>query len=1151
MTPLIHKIFNRKFHSRSDAKDALSKKRRGWFEHLEERALLSATPLASYSSMLAQYSAMEAGIETVQFVNATREVQEVLDVSSVTLSEPIAALEGFDIDYSLLEDGNVRVLGQTGLQQVSTMTYCTIPDALYIDLWEDAISRWEDVVAVGVEDTTYPYEVNGESNLEIDDLYLYLGFSESFSSASSLGSALNAGYYRDGGTGVAATGSLVFNANYFVSNPSQEVQTVFYNTALHEIAHALGYNISNFQRLGLLESASDVPYNLDDLFPDSGSSANRWYYVGEKGVEQYLQSYPEDFLSETISQDRYLMETYGASGSFGAHLSSVLGTYYLYLNQRDGMTYSISPKFEATITPMTLGVLEDMGYTVNYDYADSLGSPVPEHLTSEVVGKTVVLNWQTPSGDLSNVTSGDARYQIERLDVLAQYDADAEADWVVVATDVEGTTYYDSTVKPGREYAYRVRSNYIRSNEEVGVFRAKAGDMIEWESDESKFTIYALVNNGSDMLTWTRVVNSTNDKNWTVTSLPQTPEDGTTLFRVVAVGKILTDTHPSRVSNAAVSTRAGAYVPEGYDADDWNAVKNFLEITDDNGVKNGYKIDGASYSPDFLQNVTGLTWTEIDGVYRLTTVSWKGYDLVGDLDLSDSSQLTRIVIEDNSISKVELGSYRLTQVNVASNNLTTLNVKGLVGLESLNCSDNNIADLDVSNNLKLLYLDCSDNEISELETSDNWELVTLKCDGNAMISLSVAGNDGLATLNPWNAGLTYVYLPSGFTGTVDLSDSNSNSYTWVKSGETVGSDGSFTFDGSDITVVATLDFDDATQTVYFYVGHSGDVPNAPSDLVFGELNGSNLTISWIDNAVGEIGYKVYYTVNDGDWCLAESVVSSPEVSASTGTVIERTAIGVDPSNTYQFKVVAYALDSTGNEAESAPLIGVYASSDTQLEAPTNFVAYDYDLDALTLQLAWDKVDDAAYYEVQYRRSDDGGETWRNAWTRSEILSDLSRTAIYVHEDSFYGFRVRAISSVGATSEWSELTFSHVPTLDDITHLAVTDFDKYSQSAQLLWNPVETAVHYEIQYRISNDGGMNWQNWTIAEKTFHGTSRVARDMYAPCTYEFRVRARDSNNERSAWSHVTFTYEEPETGSAALIDLAFEQVRFSEDGLEFFD
>ena len=136
------------------------------------------------------------------------------------------------------------------------------------------------------------------------------------------------------------------------------MQTVFYNTALHEIAHALGYNISNFQRLGLLESASDVPYNLDDLFPDSGSSANRWYYVGEKGVEQYLQSYPEDFLSETISQDRYLMETYGASGSFGAHLSSVLGTYYLYLNQRDGMTYSISPKFEATITPMTLGVLE-------------------------------------------------------------------------------------------------------------------------------------------------------------------------------------------------------------------------------------------------------------------------------------------------------------------------------------------------------------------------------------------------------------------------------------------------------------------------------------------------------------------------------------------------------------------------------------------------------------------------------------------------------------------------------------------------------------------------------------------------------------------------------------------------------------------------
>lgn len=1104
------------------SKCAPLKARRFAFEQLEDRTLLTASPTVAFSSILSAHS------------DAALVANENPTTVSAALAESVEAQEGFDIDYELLESGSVRVLGQTGLQQVSTMSYCAITDSVYVELWEKAISRWEEVISVGVEDTTYPYAVNGYADLEIDDVYLFLGFSDSFTSTSSLGSALNAGYYRDGGLGLAATGSLVFNANYFVSNPSESVQTVFYNTALHEIAHALGYNVSHFQKLGLVELTTDTPYDLDDLF-NEGSSY--YYYVGSNGVEQYLRAFPDDFIVEANAADRYLMETYTASGSFGAHLSSALGTYYLYLNERDGMTYSISPNFEATITPMTLGVLEDLGYSVNYDYADELGTPTPENLSSVAIGKTVLLKWENAAGDLSNSTSGDALYQIERLDVRAQYESEASEGWVVVATGIEGNTYYDATVEEGREYSYRVRSCFMRSNEEVGIFRAKSGDVISWESDASKFTIYALVNNGSNMLGWTRVVASTSNKTWTASTLTQLPEDGTTLYRVVAVGAILTETDPSRISNVAVATNASSYVPDGYFATDWNAIKRFLESEDSEGVKNGYKINGVQYTPDLLQNMSGLQWEEVDGVFRLAAIDWDGYGLVGFLDLSECSQLKTISVENNSISQISIGSCRIESVNVASNELSSFDASNLVSLESLVCSGNGLTTLDISNNLNLVYLDCSDNKITELDTDANWNLATLKCSNNPVSSLSLKKNKSLQVFIPWNSSLVSVTLPSGFASTIDLSNSDANSYAWIKANETVESLSAYSFDGTDVTVSASLETNGVRQVIVFYVGVSGEKPNAPTQFVFGKLNDGFLETSWTDDAVDEIGYKVYYSINDGEWRFADSVVSSPEVSSSVGSTVNRTAKGVNADSSYAFKVVAYKVDSNGNEIVSDPLTAIYSPVETSLDSPANFTAFNYDPESLTLQLSWEETSGAASYEVQYRRSDDGGESWLNSWTRSEILASTSRTATFVHEDSFYGFRVRAISAEGSVSAWTSLTFSYTPTLSSVANLAASDFNPDAQTLLLTWDPVASAAYYEVQYRYSYDNGSTWQVWTLADNTTTA-SRLAHSVYAPCAYEFRVRVRDSNGERSEWTVVDFSYVDGDNShSEALIDLAF--------------
>ncbi|MBQ9874035.1 MAG: hypothetical protein IJM30_06200 [Thermoguttaceae bacterium] len=461
--------------------------------------------------------------------------------NSIVAENSSNALDPFDIDYSLLEDGRVRVLGQTGLQYLSDYVYCDVPDQIYVELWDQALARWEEVFSEGLADEIYPYDIDGFSELEIDDIYVYFGFSDSYASSSSLGSSLNAGYYRDNGLGQAATGSLVFNAKYFVANPSEKVQTVFYNTALHELAHSFGYNVNHMNATGLIERTSSAPFDLDDVF---SSTSGFWNYIGDKGVERYQETFPEDFRSLS-STNGFLMETYTASGSFGAHLSSVLGTYYLFLNQRDGMNYSISPSFKATITSMTLGVLEDMGYKVDYDFADAHGSPSPVDPVVETSESGVEIVWTKSPGTYSSSASNPEFYTVQRKERGTEL-------WIDLATDLLETNFFDETVEPGKEYKYRIIANNVRTNEEIGAFKAKAGDVLSWNSSGAKYRVYALVNNGSDALVWTKVLDSTTETSWVVETLEKSPGNGETLFRVIALGNTLERSEPSKAVSATI-----------------------------------------------------------------------------------------------------------------------------------------------------------------------------------------------------------------------------------------------------------------------------------------------------------------------------------------------------------------------------------------------------------------------------------------------------------------------------------------------------------------------------------------------------------------------------------------------------------------------
>lgn len=1053
------------------------------FDALEERTLLTAVGW----SAAATYSELETAV--------------VAEVGAVDES---AAVDRFDIELEVLESGAARYATQTGVRYSTSTSYCAVPDAVYLDLLDRALARWEEAIAEGLPDVDGVPSASGNGDKmsrTVDDLYVTFGFSDSYASASAgLGSAYDYAWRRDDGEGLPATGSLVFNAKYFTANPSETVQTVFYNTALHELGHALGYNLTTLKAEGLVVESSEAPLGLDELFNDR----DYWVYVGENGVANWRAAYPSELTDR--SPLGFAMETASASGTFGTHPSAVYGTFYANVGGRDGMTYSISTSYETTITATTLGVLEDLGYSVDYDFADSINSPNPTSLTAEVCGASVRLSWEKSTGDFASKVSSatPATYTVERRDAL-----DETGAWTAIATGVDGTSYVDSSVEPGAAYRYRVVATDVFSAVDVGLFEASSGERFSWDSDGAMFQVYALIGNGSNGVVW-KSQGTTREQFWTANSFTTAPRTGATLYRVVEVGAVVDATSPSRALSVKIADDADSFVPQGYSATDWNALKQFLETTDSQGVRNGEKVS-AQYGAGFLDELPGVVWkADATGVKRATTISWPNLKLVGTLDLTGLTALERLDVSGNALTALTLDSPALTELNVADNTLTALNLAPVPALESLRCASNSLPEIDLSQNVALIYCDVSFNALSTLDLRAANELTTLKCAGNALLTLDLAGNSTLQTAVLWNATLSSVVLPQEFCGVVDLSNARSvgvndetakfESIRWADGNDAVLDDGFVrTFDGKSATaILETLD-GATSQKIEFEVA-TVLMLAAPTDWNVGVYANGRLETSWNDAAVGEVGYKVFYRIGDGAWRLAATLESSETVSATSGNKIERVATSVRSGGVYSFKICAFAFGAAGNEILSEPLVATFEPS---AAPPTVEINGAFGVGGtVSASVESNGVDATQVAEYRWFRVDSQG---------SETPIDGATEATYSPTNADVGFRLKVEARVanGVVATVSEASVVDAETLPKTP----SDFqfgDFVDGRLETSWR--DEAVNedgYKVYYRV--DGG----EWRLAAtlKSSDAVSatagniveRVATKVRPESVYSFRVSA----------------------------------------------
>lgn len=94
----------------------------------------------------------------------------------------------------------------------------------------------------------------------------------------------------------------------------------------------------------------------------------------------------------------------------------------------------------------------------------------------------------------------------------------------------------------------------------------------------------------------------------------------------------------------------------------------------------------------------------------------------------------------NNLSNLDLsGMISLNEVNCSHSYVSSLNITGLTQLTDLDCGYNELTALDLSGNSALKELTCNNNQLSALAVANNTNLIKLYCSSNQLTSLNVNG----------------------------------------------------------------------------------------------------------------------------------------------------------------------------------------------------------------------------------------------------------------------------------------------------------------------------------------------------------------------------------------------------------------------------
>ena len=111
-----------------------------------------------------------------------------------------------------------------------------------------------------------------------------------------------------------------------------------------------------------------------------------------------------------------------------------------------------------------------------------------------------------------------------------------------------------------------------------------------------------------------------------------------------------------------------------------------------------------------------------------------------ELNVQGLVALQRLECDNNQLTALDVqGLVALQQLGCCNNQLTALNVHGLVALQELWCKNNQLTALNVQGLVALQYLWCNNNHLTELNVQGLAGLRELGCNNNPLIDLNLTG----------------------------------------------------------------------------------------------------------------------------------------------------------------------------------------------------------------------------------------------------------------------------------------------------------------------------------------------------------------------------------------------------------------------------
>ena len=144
-----------------------------------------------------------------------------------------------------------------------------------------------------------------------------------------------------------------------------------------------------------------------------------------------------------------------------------------------------------------------------------------------------------------------------------------------------------------------------------------------------------------------------------------------------------------------------------------------------------------------------------------------GFNNLGSIDLSKNTSLTFLDLKFNNLINIDLSkNTSLTYLSLGSNNLGSIDLSKNTSLTDLDLDSNNLSSIDLSKNTSLTDLDLYSNNLSSIDLSKNTSLTDLDLGLNNLSSIDLSKNTSLTDLR----------LGSNNLGSIDLSKNTSLTY---------------------------------------------------------------------------------------------------------------------------------------------------------------------------------------------------------------------------------------------------------------------------------------------------------------------------------------------------------------------------------------